>query len=73
MLHFLDIRVKDGCEVIRLTHRRRSAPQTHYFLLMVLISVRDRVNPLRLEGLGKLKEKNSITSRIEPATFRLVA
>jgi hypothetical protein len=43
---------------------------------LVLISVKVWVDPraiVRLEGLGKLKKKKSTSSRLEPATFRLVA
>jgi hypothetical protein len=42
------------------------------FLLLVLISVRGSVNPkaiVRLERLGKLKEKSITSPRLEPATF----
>jgi hypothetical protein len=45
------------------------------FLLLILISVRDSVNPqglVRPEGLGKLT-KRITSSGLEPDTFRLVA
>jgi hypothetical protein len=49
----------------------RPLPQGRF---LVLISVRDRVDPsaiVRLEGLGQLKKYTS--SGLEPAIFRLVA
>jgi hypothetical protein len=57
---------------------RLSALLADRFLLpgrfLVLIFVKGRVDPratLQLEGLGKLKKSTS--SRLEPATFQLVA
>jgi hypothetical protein len=50
----------------------RALPQGSF---LVVISVRDSVDPmviLRLEGLGKLKNR-MISSRIESGTFQLVA
>jgi hypothetical protein len=44
--------------------------------LLDLISVTGSVNRramVRLEGLGKLKKENYISSGLEPAAFRLVA
>jgi hypothetical protein len=40
ILHCLDNRLTDGDEVVNLARRQRSAPQKHFFLLLVLISVR---------------------------------
>jgi hypothetical protein len=68
--HFLGNRLTDGGEVVRLTHCTPLAPGR----LLVLISVRGRVNPsatVRLEGLSKMKSRINL-SAIEPATFRLV-
>jgi hypothetical protein len=36
----LDNRFTDGAEVVRLTHRPHSTPQKHFFILLVLISLR---------------------------------
>jgi hypothetical protein len=46
-----------GSKVVSPMHRPRSAPQKHYFMFLVLISVRDSEPQglVRLEGLGKLK------------------
>jgi hypothetical protein len=66
--HFLDNWLTDGGEVVSLTRRPPFTPKK--------IPVRDCVNLraiVRLEGLGKLKKKNPMTSSgIEPATFRLI-
>jgi hypothetical protein len=72
--HRLDNRLKDGGEVVSLKRLPRFTPFPCIF--MVLISVRGLVNPralVRLEGLDKLKKKNPIISRFEPATIKLVA
>jgi hypothetical protein len=70
--HFLDNRLREGGEVVRLTRRPRFTPQKHF---LVLISVRSQANSrtiVRLKALDKLK--NSITSQgIEQAIFRFVA
>jgi hypothetical protein len=55
--HCLDNRLRDAGEVVSLTHRPRSTPQKHFFLLLILISVRG-CKPqglVRSEGLGKSK------------------
>jgi hypothetical protein len=68
--YFLDNRLTMAVRLSALRAGRTLSPG--WFL--VLISVRDWVDPMaivRLEGLGQLK--NSMTSVIEPATFRLVA
>jgi hypothetical protein len=65
---FLDKRLIDGCEGVKLTRRAPLPPRR----FLVLISVRGWVDQrpiVRLEGLGQLK--NPIASlRIEPAAFR---
>jgi hypothetical protein len=40
----LDSRLTDGGKVVSPTHRPRSTPQKHYFLFLILISLRGRVN-----------------------------
>jgi hypothetical protein len=69
--HFLDKRLKDGGEVVSLTHRPSFTPTK----IVGTIPVRDWVN-LRaimwLEGLSQLKNPMA-TSGLEPATFWLVA
>jgi hypothetical protein len=58
--HCLDNRLRDGGEDVRLTRRPRSTPQKHF---LVLISVRDWVNPrtiVRLEGLDKDKNVHNL-------------
>jgi hypothetical protein len=69
--HFLDNRLTDGDKVVSPTRRPLFYPPGRF---LVLISVRDRVDPraiVRLEGLGKLK--NPPQPGLEPATFQLVA
>jgi hypothetical protein len=69
--HFLDNRLTDGGEVVSLTRWPAGRPLSPGRFL-VLISVRGWADPktiVRLEGIGQLK--NSMTARIEPATFRL--
>jgi hypothetical protein len=60
---------------VRLLVLRASLPPYTHRKILVLSSVRGRVNPratVGMEGLGKLK--NSVALRgIEPAAFRLVA
>jgi hypothetical protein len=63
----------DGCEVVSLTHRPRSTPQKHYLSASGAHFCQWLSKPLglvRLEGLGKLKNKSS---GLKPATLRLVA
>jgi hypothetical protein len=61
--HCIDDRFTDDSEVVGLTNRPRSVPDTSLFLALVLISVRglskpsDQVWP---EGLDKLKTFNDI-------------
>jgi hypothetical protein len=43
--HCLDNRLTNGGEVVSPTHRPLYIPRTIIFLLLVLISVRSRVNP----------------------------
>jgi hypothetical protein len=62
-----------GCEMAWLSASRdgRSLPPGRF---LILVSLKGSVDPratVRLEGLGQLK--NTMTSGIEPATFRLVA
>jgi hypothetical protein len=65
--HFLDNRLTDGGEVVSLTRGPRFTLQKQF---LVLISVAGGINPraiVGLEGLGKSKKKNSMTSSgIEP-------
>jgi hypothetical protein len=66
----LDNLLTDGGEVVSLMHRLPSTPRK----FLVLISVRDWVNPraiVRLDRLGQLK--NPTTSRTELMTFQFVA
>jgi hypothetical protein len=61
--HFLENRLIDGKEVMRLTRRQRFTPPG---IVLVLISVRGWVNPsniVRLEGLSKLKRKVNLPQR----------
>jgi hypothetical protein len=58
--HFLHNQLTDGHEVVSLTCRPRFTPHED---ILVLISVRDRVNPRvteRLEGSNKLKIFNDL-------------
>jgi hypothetical protein len=69
---FLDTRLTDGDEVVRLTRR---PPLTSLGRFLVLTSVRGWVNLraiVRLERLGKLKNLMASLG-IEPTTFWLVA
>jgi hypothetical protein len=59
ILHCIDNQLTDGGKVVSLMLRPCSTPQKHF---LVLISVRDRVNPrttVWVEGLGKLKKIQS--------------
>jgi hypothetical protein len=73
--HCLDNRLTDGGKVVSLVSLVRTLlPRNVIFLLLVHISVRGSVNPrtlMWLKILGKLKKFSS--SRLERATFRLVA
>jgi hypothetical protein len=64
----LDNRLADGGEIVNLTRRPRFTPQKHF---LVVISVRDSVNPRAMVGLEVLgKSENSIiSSGLETATF----
>jgi hypothetical protein len=56
-----------------LRHRLHFTPQKH---ILILISVRGLVNPrtiVELKRVGKLELTSIISSRIQPATLRLVA
>jgi hypothetical protein len=69
--HYLDNRLTDGGEVVSLICR----PQEDSWYSFVLEAESTTGPPtVRLEGLGQLKKKNSVTSSgLEPATFWLVA
>jgi hypothetical protein len=57
--HCLDNRLTDCGKVVSPTRRPSSTPQKLFFLLLVLISVKDCANPnglLRPEGISKLKK-----------------
>jgi hypothetical protein len=71
----LDNRFRDDSNVLSTTHRPRSAPQKHYILLLVLISVRlsKPQGLVRPEGSGKLKKKKKIIHLIGSRTSDLSA
>jgi hypothetical protein len=67
--HFLDNRLTDGGESVRLTRSHPLPPRR----FLILISIRSWVDPraiVRLEELGKFEFP--MTTGIEPATFRPV-
>jgi hypothetical protein len=73
--HCPDDQLRDGRKVVSHTHRPRPAPNKHYLLLLVLISLRGWVKS-RAYCCRKdyVNWKSSFTSSgFKPATFRLVA
>jgi hypothetical protein len=81
VLHQIRVQICENSESYGATPTKASALGAGRPLspgrILVLISVTGWVDPraiVRLEGLGKLKKKNPMTSSgIEPATFQLVA
>jgi hypothetical protein len=57
--HCLDNRLTDSGKVVSPTHRPQFTSQKHYFLLLVLVSVKrlsERQGLVQPEGLDKLKK-----------------
>jgi hypothetical protein len=69
--HYLDSRLMDGSEVVRLAHQLCSTPQKHF---LILVPVRCWVNPRAIAWLEVENCKNAVTSLgLESMTFRLGA
>jgi hypothetical protein len=67
LIHFLDSRLTDGCEVVSLTNPLSPGR------FLVLISVRNSVESratVGLEGIGQLRNPMTL-SEIQPSTFNL--
>jgi hypothetical protein len=69
--HILDNRLTVGSKAVSLLRRPPFTPRTNLVLISVTGWVDSRAT-VRLKGLGRL-ENPLASSRIEPATFRLVA
>jgi hypothetical protein len=70
--HFLNNRLTDGGEVVSLTGRPPFTPQEDSWYSFLLDADSTPGPYLQLEGLGQFKNLMT-SSRIEPASFRLVA
>jgi hypothetical protein len=73
--HYLDSRLTDGGKVVSLTYRPPSTPQKHFSAPGTHFCYRlsKPQGLVRLEGLGKMKEKSVTSSGRELAIFRLEA